>query len=171
MASLDAIDSDRFRAVLGSYPTGVAIVTSRDALGAPLGMVVGTFTSVSLDPPLVAFLPMKSSRTFEIMRASSSTFCVNVLAADQEDTCNTFAAAGRDKFAGLPWRPSPKGNPVIDGAVAWIDCEYANVVDGGDHYIVLGGVVAMQLERDTPALLYFQRCYGYFVTNPVVGST
>ena len=77
------IDGTRFREVLGSYPTGVAIVSCMDENGMPVGMVIGSFTSVSLDPPLIAYLPMKSSRTFARMRGAT-TFCVNILAADQE---------------------------------------------------------------------------------------
>ena len=162
------IDSDQFRAVLGNYPTGVAVVTGMDKAGAPLGMVVGTFTSVSLNPPLVAFLPMKTSRTFNVLRDASERFCVNMLAADQEGICRTLAAPGERKFDSVKWRTSPAGNPIIDGAVAWIDCEYANVVDGGDHFIVLGAVKNMGLERDALPLLFFQRGYGRFSTGPLM---
>lgn len=170
MDALDAtrqIDGTRFREVLGSYPTGVAIVTGKDKDGSPVGMVVGTFTAVSLDPPLIAFLPMKSSRTFARL-AESATFCVNILAADQEAACQQFASPAEDKFAGLPWHPSPAGNPIIDGVVAWIECNYASITETGDHYIVLGGVMDMQLKRDTAPLLFFQRGYGRFFTGPLV---
>lgn len=162
------VDSDSFRAVLGNYPTGVAVVTGLDPAGEPIGMVVGTFTSVSLEPPLVAFLPMKSSRTFNQLRAASDRFCINILAADQEAICRTLASYGENKFATVPWHASPEGNPIIDGVVAWIDCEYANVVDGGDHYIVLGAVKMMGLERDASPLLFFQRGYGRFSTSSLV---
>lgn len=161
------IDNARFREVLGSYPTGVAIVTGMDQHGKPTGMVVGTFTSVSLDPPLIAYLPMKTSRTFERLRASS-TFCVNILAADQESVCRHFASPVEDKFAGLSWHASPAGNPVLDGAVSWIDCNYVSVTEAGDHYIVLGNVLDMCLARDTAPLLFFQRGYGRFSTGPLV---
>ena len=163
------IDGARFREVLGSYPTGVAIVTCTDENGAPAAMVIGTFTSVSLDPPLIGYLPMKRSRTFARMRGSPS-FCVNILAADQESVCQQFASAAEDKFAGLAWHPSPAGNPVLDGVVAWIDCDYASVTEVGDHYIVLGGVLDMQLERDTAPLLFFQRGYGRFSPGPLVAA-
>lgn len=161
------IDGAVFREVLGSYPTGVAIVTCIDEQGLPAGMVIGTFTSVSLDPPLIGYLPMKTSRTFGRMRGSS-TFCVNILAADQESVCQHFASPQEDKFAGLAWHASPAGNPVLDGVVAWIDCNYASVTEVGDHYIVLGGVLDMALERDTAPLLFFQRGYGRFTPGPLV---
>ncbi|WP_353234321.1 flavin reductase [Diaphorobacter ruginosibacter] len=162
------IDSDQFRAVLGNYPTGVAVVTGLDASGEPTGMVVGTFTSVSLNPPLVAFLPMKTSRSFNVLREASERFCINMLAADQEGICRTLAAPGERKFDAVKWHASPAGNPIIDGVVAWIDCEYANVVDGGDHFIVLGAVKTMGLERDALPLLFFQRGYGRFSMGPRV---
>lgn len=164
------IDNDQFRAVLGNYPTGVAVVTGMAANGEPLGMVVGTFTSVSLNPPLVAFLPMKTSRTFNALRDASERFCINILAADQEGICRTLAAPGERKFDHVEWHESPLGNPVINGVVGWIDCTYANVVDGGDHLIVLGAVEHMRLERDASPLLFFQRGYGRFSTGPLMLS-
>jgi len=160
-------DGTRFREVLGSYPTGVAIVTCIDESGRPIGMVIGSFTSVSLDPPLIGYLPMQSSRTFARMRAAP-TFCVNILAADQETLCQQFASPAEDKFAGLAWHPSPAGNPVLDGVVGWIDCDYASVTEAGDHFMVLGGVLDMALERDTAPLLFFQRGYGRFAPGPLV---
>lgn len=163
-----SIDNDRFRSVLGSYPTGVTVVTGLDTTGSVIGMVVGTFTSVSLDPPLVAFLPMKTSRSFQAMRDASSRFCINILAADQEQICRTLAAPGDHKFDNVAWHLSPNGNPIIDGVVAWIDCEYSQVLDGGDHFIVLGNVIAMDLERDTTPLLFFQRGYGRFSTGAML---
>lgn len=163
------IDGTRFREVLGSYPTGVAIVSCMDENGMPVGMVIGSFTSVSLEPPLIAYLPMKSSRTFARMRGAT-TFCVNILAADQESICQHFASPVEDKFAGLAWHLSPEGNPVLDGVVGWIDCNYASVTEVGDHYIVLGGVLGMQLERDTAPLLFFQRGYGRFSPGPLIAA-
>lgn len=163
------IDGTRFREVLGSYPTGVAIVSCMDEHGMPVGMVIGSFTSVSLEPPLIAYLPMKSSRTFARMRGAT-TFCVNILAADQESICQHFASPVEDKFAGLAWHLSPEGNPVLDGVVGWIDCNYASVTEVGDHYIVLGGVLGMQLERDTAPLLFFQRGYGRFSPGPLIAA-
>ncbi|QXZ08206.1 flavin reductase [Comamonas sp. Y33R10-2] len=163
-----SIANDRFRSVLGSYPTGVAVVTGLDQQGEAIGMVVGTFTSVSMNPPLVAFLPMKTSRTFQNLREASDKFSINILAADQEGICRTLASPGERKFDAVDWHLSPAGNPIINGVVAWIDCEYANVLEGGDHFIVLGSVKDMGLERDTTPLLFFQRGYGSFSTGPMV---
>jgi len=150
-----------FRQTLGHYPTGVAVVTGINADGAPMGMVVGSFTSVSLDPPLVSFLPQRDSGTWAALRNAKS-FCVNVLAADQEDLCRRFARRGEDKFAGVSWRPAPSGAPILDDVVAWIDCEYDAVHPGGDHDIVIGRVGAMDVVRPALPLLFFQGGYGRF---------
>jgi flavin reductase (DIM6/NTAB) family NADH-FMN oxidoreductase RutF/DNA-binding IclR family transcriptional regulator len=157
-----------FREVLGHYPTGVVVVTAIDETGRPTGMTIGSFTSVSLDPPLIAFLPGRHSRTFARLRTSPA-FCVNVLAADQEDLCRRFARGGPtaaggadDRFAGVGWTPAPSGAPVLDGAVAWIDCTYHRVTEAGDHYVVLGNVNRLRVARPTQPLLFFQGGYGRF---------
>lgn len=162
-----AFDSRRFRTVLGHFPTGVAAITSIDESGDPIGMAVGSFTSVSLDPPMVAFLPDKTSSTFPRIR-EAGTFCVNVLSADQEQVCRQFAARGSDKFKDLTWRPSPGGAPVLDGIVAWIDCELTEVVDAGDHYIVLGAVRDLDVASPRLPLLFFQGGYGKFSPSSLV---
>ena len=105
-----------YRRVLGNFPTGVVVVTAALDEG-PVGMVVGSFTSVSLDPPLVAFLPMKSSSSFQKL-SRSTTFCVNFLGAHQEALCRTFASKASDKFAGLDWLRAPFGSPILPGVIA-----------------------------------------------------
>jgi len=165
-----AIDPAEFRSVLGHYPTGVALVTAVSDDGEPIGMVVGSFTSVSLDPPLVAYLPMKSSGTFARLREAGS-FCVNVLGAEQEDSCRSFARRGEDKFAGVSWRPAPSGAPIVDGAVAWIDCTQASVTEAGDHYIVLGEVTSLGVEKPAAPLLFFQGGYGRFTPQSLVAPS
>ncbi len=147
--------------MLGHFPTGVAGITSIGSDGAPVGMTVGSFVSVSLDPPLVAFLPDKGSTTFPKIR-DAGFFCVNVLGAEQEQVCRAFASRGADRFAGLKWRSAQSGAPVLDGAIAWIDCDIDNVIDAGDHYIVLGRVRDLALAEAGLPLLFFQRGYGQF---------
>src|SRR5262245_25488403 len=100
------VDPMFFRRVLGHFPTGVAVITAIDADGAPAGMAVGSFTSVSLDPPLVAFLPGRSSTSFPKIRRSER-FCANVLSHSQEHICRAMAAKGADKFAQIAWSPAP----------------------------------------------------------------
>jgi flavin reductase (DIM6/NTAB) family NADH-FMN oxidoreductase RutF/DNA-binding IclR family transcriptional regulator len=162
-----AFDSRRFRDVLGHFPTGVAIITAIDADGRPAGFAVGSFTSVSLDPPLVAFLPARSSTTFPKVRESAS-FCVNVLGSDQEDVCRLFATTGADKFAALGWSAAPSGVPVLDGASAWLDCTIETIHEAGDHLIVVGRVHALGVVHPDPPLVFFRGGYGRFAPASLV---
>lgn len=108
--------------------------------GHALGMTVGSFTAVSLDPSLVAFLPAKNSTSWQALRESGTSFCVNVLGAHQEDVCRMVAVRKQNKFEGITWRTSRGGNPIIEGAVAYLDCVVEVVHDAGDHQIVVGRV-------------------------------
>lgn len=164
------IPAAAFRETLGHYPTGVAVVTGIAADGTPVGMVVGSFTSVSLDPPLVAFLPTKESGSWARL-STAVRFCVNVLAADQEDVCRRFASRAADKFDGVAWSAAPGGSPVLDGVVAWIECDHHQVVDGGDHWIVLGAVTDLAVARPALPLLFFQGGYGRFSPPSLVAPT
>ncbi|MBA2323691.1 MAG: flavin reductase family protein [Pseudonocardiales bacterium] len=150
-----------FRDVLGNYPTGVTVITAIDVEGSPTGMTVGSFASVSLDPPLVAFLPDKSSTSFPKIRTAAS-FCVNVLAADQEHICRAFAMRGGDKFARVSWTPCASGAPRLDRVAAWIDCDFGSITEAGDHYIVLGRVRELQAPGIALPLVFFRGTYGHF---------
>ncbi|MDH4549901.1 flavin reductase [Pseudomonas sp. BN607] len=154
-------DAKWFRQVLGQYPTGVCVVTAQQAGGKPTGMAVGSFTSVSLNPPLVAFLPDKSSSSWPRIEESGK-FCVNILAAEQEPVCRRFAAKTEDKFEGLEYRLSANGSPIIEQCVAWIDCDIDCVHEAGDHYIVIGRVKELKIESAGLPLLFFQGGYGRF---------
>ncbi|GAA0957091.1 flavin reductase [Actinocorallia libanotica] len=160
-------DAKRFREVLGHFPTGVVVITGIAEDGEPVGMVVGSFTSVSLEPPLVAFLPSRTSSSYAKLRTASS-FCVNVLAADQEDLCRRFASKTGDKFAGVDWRAASSGAPVLEEAVAWIDCDFSETIEAGDHDIVLGAVRDLGVLNSVPPLLFFQGGYGAFSPGALV---
>jgi flavin reductase (DIM6/NTAB) family NADH-FMN oxidoreductase RutF len=165
METSTGIDQARFRQVLGHFPTGVAIVTAMSG-DTPAGLSVGSFMSVSLNPPLVAVLPAKTSTSWPKIAAASS-FCINVLNASHQDLCRKFARSGGDKFAGVPWRPAPSGAPILDGALAWIDCEHERSIDAGDHLIVLGQVRVLDIgasQTEAP-LIFFQGGYGTFIDN------
>lgn len=157
----ESIDPQTYRRVLGQYPTGVCVVTAISPEHGLSGMVVGSFTSVSLDPPLIAFFPAKSSTSWPKIEAAGH-FCVNILSADQEDVCRTFFATSGDKFTGLKTTPASSGAPVIDGAVAWIDCAIDRVDDAGDHYLVMGRVLELGTATAALPLLFFQGGYGRF---------
>jgi flavin reductase (DIM6/NTAB) family NADH-FMN oxidoreductase RutF len=163
------IDPALFRETLGHYPTGVAVVTAVIADGDPVGMVVGTFSSVSMDPPLIAFYPMSNSRSFAQLR-NAEAFCINVLASDQEAFCRKFATSGENKFDDVGWRAAPFGSPILDGAVSWIECTFEDVREAGDHFIVLGRVEDLAVERSTLPLLFFQGGYGRFSPGSFIAT-
>lgn len=158
---MSAIDPLDFRRTLGSYPTGVVIVTGATDEG-PVGLAIGSFTSVSLDPPLVGFLPDKGSSTWPRI-AGTGSFCVNVLAADQLPVCQAFASKGGDRYGSCGWREEATGSPVLDGVLAWMDCTVERVEEAGDHWFVLGRIERMAVERDDVGpLLFYRGSYGEF---------
>jgi len=164
-----SIDPIKFRQVLGHFPTGVTVITAMAPDGTPVGFTIGSFTSVSLDPPLVGFLPMVNSERWTAINACGS-FCVNVLGAHQAELCWRFAKSSIDQpFEGVAWQPAAvTGSPVIDGAIATIDCTIEGVVDAGDHHFVLGRVVDLQHagpENEPNPLLFFRGQIGQFHTH------
>ena len=161
----DAIDGRHFRDVLGNFPTSVVAITTTDAEERPHGMVVGTFASVSLDPPLVSFLADRSSTTLRTIRAASR-FCANALAGNQERLSRKLATgtAGQ-RFEGTAWQPSALGNPVLDGIVAWVDCAVEQVVEIGDHLLVVGRVHDLRVESLKTPLLFFRGGYGDYMSS------
>lgn len=159
--SREATNPNWFRQVLGQFPTGVCVVTASPPVSPMAGMVVGSFTSVSLDPPLVAFLPDRSSTSWPKIEAAGK-FCVNILGADQESLCRRFASKAPDKFEGISYRLAQSGSPILDDSVAWIDCDISSVLEAGDHYIVIGKVNELQINTGGLPMLFFQGGYGKF---------
>ncbi|MBB5795525.1 flavin reductase family protein [Streptomyces caelestis] len=146
------LDPAEFRRVLGNFATGVAVITAPPATtgDSPAGFACQSFTSLSLDPPLVAFMVGRTSTTWPRI-ATAGVFCVNVLAAHQSELCRAFAVSGADKFAGVAYDAAPvSGSPRLSGAVAWIDCAIHAVHTGGDHLIVVGRVDALGTAADDP---------------------
>ena len=154
------LDSQVLRRILGHYPTGVCAVTAMGPDG-PLGMIAGSFTSVSLDPPLVAFLPDRSSSTWPKLEATSR-FCVNVLSDRQHDVCRSLSSRAANKFESIPYRLSPAGLPIPEGAIAWIDCRIYAVHEAGDHYIAIGEVEALGVEQVSAPMIFFRGMFGSF---------
>ncbi|MFJ3866938.1 flavin reductase family protein [Streptomyces nigra] len=152
------VPQDVFRRVLGSFATGVVVVTApADAEDPhrPAGFACQSFASLSLDPPLVAFMVGRTSTTWPRI-ARAGVFCVNVLGAGQGELCRAFAVSGADKFAGVRHDPAPvSGSPRLAGTLAWIDCTVHAVHPGGDHLIVVGRVDDLGAsEGDEPPLLF-----------------
>ncbi|MFP5318247.1 MAG: flavin reductase family protein [Acidimicrobiia bacterium] len=156
----DTFDEARFRSVLGHFATGVTIVAGVDG-DEPVGLSVNSFTSVSLDPPLVAFCAAKSSSTWPRLR-SVGAFTVNVLAEHQEHLSRLFATRNVEKFRGLRWWAAPSGAPVIDEVLAWIDCTLDAEHDAGDHVIVVGRVHDLDVAVQGGPLIFYRGGYGRF---------
>ncbi|MFJ8821448.1 flavin reductase family protein [Streptomyces sp. NPDC102467] len=153
------VDPAEFRRVLGTFATGVTVVTAPPGAPGegPAGFACQSFASLSLDPPLVAFMVARTSTTWPRI-ARAGVFCVNVLGADQGELCRGFAVSGADKFAGVDHTSAPvSGSPRLDGAAAWIDCAIHAVHTGGDHLIVVGRVTALGTHAEERAPLLFHR--------------
>jgi flavin reductase (DIM6/NTAB) family NADH-FMN oxidoreductase RutF len=154
-------DSRTFRNTMGQFSTGVVIATGT-LRGEPAGFAAQSFVSLSLDPPLIALCPGKSSTSWPKLR-DAGRFCINVLAADQKAVCDIMAKSGIDKFASIAWRTGKTGSPILDGVIAWIDCELEAEHDAGDHTIAVGRVVDLGVDAAEKApLLFFQGRYGSF---------
>jgi 3-hydroxy-9,10-secoandrosta-1,3,5(10)-triene-9,17-dione monooxygenase reductase component len=146
-----------FKRVMSRYPTGVVVVAASYD-GKPYGMAVNSFTSVSLDPMLLMFCANRSSSTWPRLRAAGR-FAVSVLSAEQESTCRVFATKGADRFATLSWSYNRSGQPVLDHAIAWLDCAIDNVMPGGDHDIVLGRVLDVDDRPDGDPLVFHRGAF------------
>jgi len=159
-----AIESEAFKRALGRFATGVTVVTTVDRAGAPQGLTVNSFTSVSLDPPLVLFCLDRAAGCFDVF-AEASHFAVNILALDQSALSDRFASLVGDRFNGAAFRVGATGCPVIAGALAAMECEIAQRHDGGDHEILVGRVLTIDDEvrgdGDAAAapLLYYRGGY------------
>ncbi len=154
LESLDVADTVAFRSVLSRFCTGVVVISSTDEDGHPIGMTCQSFSSLSLEPPLVLFCPAHTSATWPKIR-ESGRFSVSILGAEQEEVCRQFARTGIDKFDGVDWSPSPEGTPMIHGASAYLDCVIRAVHGGGDHDIVVGEVVGLHLGESPASPLLF----------------
>ena len=152
---MSGFDSQRFRQVLGQVPTSVVVVTGFDAQGTPLGITIGSFVSVSLDPPLVGFLPGVSSRTWAAI-AATKKFAVNVLGADQGELCWRFAKESDDRFADVEWSPSSNGCPSLAGSLVTIDCDLESNEVHGDHHFSVGRVTHLDVLRDANAMAFYR---------------
>jgi 3-hydroxy-9,10-secoandrosta-1,3,5(10)-triene-9,17-dione monooxygenase reductase component len=146
-------DKDEFRRIMGHYVTGATVVTGT-LDGEPHGMAVNSFTSASLDPPLILFCPDKQSETWpQICR--SGYFAVNILSSGQDELCRRFARKGVDRFGDTALRYLRSGSPVLRSALAYLDCRIADVHDAGDHFIAVGHVLELGVARGRARPLVF----------------
>lgn len=154
---LTGFDSRAFRRALGNFATGVTVVTAADAAGHKVGVTANSFNSVSLDPPLILWSLDKRSSSLQVFEAASH-FAVNILAADQIELSNNFAKPRDDRFAGIEHRAGEGGAPLLADCSASFQCLTHQLIDGGDHWIMLGKVVAFEDSGRSP-LLYHQGAY------------
>jgi flavin reductase (DIM6/NTAB) family NADH-FMN oxidoreductase RutF len=145
-----------FKQAAGAFPTGVAVVTAVGGDGTRVGLTVSSFTSVSLDPPLVLVCVDRRSPSLAVVTASGR-FGISILGRAQRALALRFAKPAEDKFEGLPWRVGLLGVPLLDGAVAHVECVLARVLDGGDHDIVLGHVQRAQAFPGEPLVFHRSR--------------
>ncbi|MGB7212217.1 MAG: flavin reductase family protein [Gemmatimonadales bacterium] len=148
----DADPAD-FRRLLGHFATGVAVLTTRAADGAPAGMTVNSVASVSLAPPLLLVSIDRTADVHDVL-IRAPRFVVNILGAEQEGLSRRFAQSESDRFDGVGWRPSSDGEPVLDGTHGHIECEHFAVYPGGDHSILVGRVTGGTTRGGTPLLYY-----------------
>ena len=153
------VDPAVMRSVLGHFVTGVVAITGIDPrTGQPTGLAANSFTSVSLDPPLIAFCVAATSTSWPRVR-SAAHYVVNILAENQESVCRQLAARGAEKFRGIEWDPSPAGAPVLSDCLAWIEVEPEAEYPAGDHTIVVSRVRHLHATGQSP-LVFFRGKYG-----------
>ena len=159
VAETGAVEPRAFRRALGSFLTGITVVATVQPDGSPRGFTANSFTSVSLDPPLILICIAKTASSYPVF-AAADHFSVNVLAEHQMSVSGLFASKSADKFAGVSWRLGPAGSPVLDEVAAWFDCRRQEVIDAGDHIILIGRVAGFE-ERTVNPLGY---CRGAHIT-------
>ena len=158
------IDPKAFRRALGNFATGVTIITARAPDGTTVGVTASSFNSLSMDPPLILWSSIKGTPSCAIFEKASH-FAVNILAADQMDMSNHFARQQEDKFAGMEWEPGIGGAPVFPDCAGRFQCETYDKLDGGDHWIFVGRVVAFDDFGRSP-LCFHQGSYAMVLNHP-----
>ncbi|MBG0815245.1 flavin reductase family protein [Planomonospora sp. ID82291] len=159
-----AVDAERFRRALAVHAAGVVVVTAQTE-GVPVGLTATSFSSVSLEPPLVSFYVDRASTTWPWLRRAGH-FAVNILAGDQADLASRFARKGVDRFAPpTRWRPGPLGVPLLGGVSAHLVCAPHSTTEIGDHVLVVGLVTEARLGTEHRPLLYHQGRFGRFAPH------
>jgi len=154
-----SVSPDQFRALCGLWPTGVSVVTTRNAKGEAYGVTMNSVTSVSLEPPLLLICLTNDSETLAAMR-ETGLFCINVLTSQQQDLSGRFAHRRVDKFHGISVHDGRLGAPVLDGVLAALECRIEQVYPGGDHKIVVGELVyGVCYDEEAAPLMYFKGQY------------
>jgi len=151
-------DARTLRDALGCFATGVTIVTAIGPDGLPIGLTANSFTSVSLDPPLLLVCIANNANSAAVLR-DATHFAINVLQIGQQPTSNRFASKALDRFAATPWTPGVTGAPVLTGSLSAFECARHAIHEGGDHFLLIGHVVRASFEPRRDPLLYFRGKY------------
>lgn len=163
------IAAEQYRAVMGAFCSGITVVTGMAPDG-PRAMTCQSFSALSLDPPLILICPGVGSSSWPAI-AATGNFAVNVLAEGQRDLCLAFAKKGGDKFASVAWTPGAQTrSPLLEGALATIECRVDISHHAGDHYIVVGRVLSLSHDENSRPLLFFRSAYGRLAEHPAEGT-
>jgi 3-hydroxy-9,10-secoandrosta-1,3,5(10)-triene-9,17-dione monooxygenase reductase component len=158
--SAQPLDEGKFRAILGRFTTGVVAVTAlREQDSMPVGLVVNSFTSVSLDPALVLICIAHTSTSWPHVR-SAERFCINILGEGQREIGKRFATSGTDKFRGVHWTTSARRTPILDGAIGWLECSVEAEYPAGDHMVIIARVHDLDAHHDGAPLVFYRGSYG-----------
>jgi flavin reductase (DIM6/NTAB) family NADH-FMN oxidoreductase RutF len=160
-AAKDAIDARAFRDALGCFATGVTVITTAGARGEPIGITANSFSSVSLDPPLILFSLGRYAYSLKSF-LSTHHFAVNILHEGQEEISKRFAEASADKWAGIKYEIWDCGCPILSDALASFECHIRHTYHGGDHVILVGEVIRMRANCEERPLLFLRGRYGGF---------
>lgn len=152
------ITADLFRAVMGGFPTGVAVVTTRAPGGRPIGFTASSIVSVSLDPPMILFCLDRGSEQLDVF-AKSASFAVSILHAGQSEISVHFADPMTERFKGIAWTAWETGAPVLADRAAAMECDLVNVVEGGDHMVFFGRVRRADVDASHTPLMYLRGRY------------
>lgn len=153
------ISHEEFRATLGRFTTGVVAVTAlQESESAPVGLVVNSFTSVSLNPALVLFCIAKNSTSWPQVR-TAERFCVNILGEHQQELSRRLATSGVDKFRGVGWTSTRSGTPVLDGAIGWLECSVEAEHEAGDHEVIVSRVHRLSSREGGAPLVFYRGSY------------
>ena len=154
-----SIEPKEFRDTVGCFATGITIITTIEADGSPIGLTANSFTSLSLDPPMVLFCLDYNVASFDAFQAGGH-FAVNILSTGQQNLSNRFAKSGPEKWDGVAYDTWGTGSPILPGCLASMECTVSSINEGGDHVIVIGEVVRMErAPTDVMPLLYFRGGY------------
>lgn len=154
---MSQFDPRELRDAFGSFMTGVTVVTTHNNDNSPLGFTANSFSSVSIDPPLVSVCLANSSTNYDVL-VNTDRFAINILSESQKEVSNTFARPVEDRFASVNWRKGPHGSPVLEGVSAWFDCSSFKQIEAGDHIILIGKVEAFEANA-SPGLGYSRGAY------------